>query len=62
LAGRGDSPALPRGLRVVFASLRGRIRVAALEHIPGCKRGRLRYRLAAMNINAACGSRPPFGG
>ena len=60
MAGRGDSPALPRGLRVVFASLRGRIRVAALEHIPGCKRGRLRYRLAAMNINAACGSRPPL--
>ena len=23
-------------------------------------RGRLRYRLAAMNINAACGSRPPL--
>ena len=35
---RGDSPALTRGLRVVFASLRGRIRAAALEYIPGCKR------------------------
>jgi len=35
---RGDSPALPRGLRVVFASLRGRIRIAALEYIPGRKR------------------------
>ena len=38
LAGRGDNPALPRGLRVVFASLRGRIRVVALEHIPGRNR------------------------
>ena len=38
MAGRGDSPALPRRLRVVFASLRGRIRAAALEYIPGCKR------------------------
>ena len=35
---RGDSPALPRGLRVVFASLRGRIRAAALEYIPGRNR------------------------
>ena len=35
---RGDSPALPRGLRVVFASLRGRIRAAALEYISGRKR------------------------
>ena len=35
---RGDSPALTRGLRVVFASLRGRIRAAALEHIPGRNR------------------------
>ena len=35
---RGDSPALTRGLRVVFASLRGRIRAAALEYIPGRKR------------------------
>ena len=35
---RGDSPALTRGLRVVFASLRGRIRVAALEYIPGRNR------------------------
>ena len=32
---RGDSPALTHGLRVVFASLRGRIRAAALEYIPG---------------------------
>ena len=38
MAGRGDSPALPRGLRVVFASLRGRIRAAVLEYIPGRKR------------------------
>ncbi len=35
---RGDSPALTRGLRVVFASLRGRIRAAALEYIPGRNR------------------------
>ena len=34
---RGDSPALPRGLRVVFASLRGRIRIEALEYIPECE-------------------------
>ena len=38
MAGRGDSPALPRGLRVVFALLRGRIRIAALEYFPGRKR------------------------
>ena len=38
LAGRGDNPALPRRLRVVFASLRGRIRAVALEHIPGRNR------------------------
>ena len=35
---RGDSPALTRGLRVVFASLRGRIRAVALEYIPGRNR------------------------
>ena len=35
---RGDSPALTRELRVVFASLRGRIRAAALEYIPGRNR------------------------
>ena len=35
---RGDSPALTRGLRVVSALLRGRIRIAALEYIPGRKR------------------------
>ena len=38
MAGRGDNPALPRRLRVVFASLRGRIRAVALEHIPGRNR------------------------
>ena len=35
---RGDSPALPCKLKVVFASLRGRIRAAALEYIPGRNR------------------------
>ncbi len=38
MAGRGDNPALPRRLRVVFASLRGRIRAVALEYIPGRNR------------------------
>ena len=58
--GQGRQPCASARAEGCVRFAQGRIQVAALEHIPGCKRGRLRYRLAAMNINAACGSRPPL--